>query len=126
MSDLELQAMTDLAAERFRRVKELEKAANIYAQNGADYRRRIAELAADANRVIEQVKVLEQTILEVAHAQQCGADWYTKGENGLYAQVAMWVQRGQTAINEIKDLAPPEDSELQHWFDKLHCPPEDV
>jgi hypothetical protein len=53
-------------------------------------------------KIEEQVKVLQQTLLEVAHAQQCGSSWYTKGEAGLYDQVSMWVRRGQTAINEIK------------------------
>lgn len=56
--------------------------------------------ARQAN-IEEQVKVLQQTLLEVSHAQQCGAEWYTKGEAGLFSQVSMWIRRGQTAIDEI-------------------------
>jgi len=59
--------------------------------------------------IIELVAILQQTILEVSHAQQCGASWYTKGEKGLYNQVYNWVGKGQSAINRIKDIL--QDSE---------------
>jgi len=52
----------------------------------------------------EQLKILQQTILEVRHAQNNGSDWYTKGDSGLYQQVSLWLDKGQKAINEIHKL----------------------
>lgn len=59
------------------------------------------------NELREQIKVMQQTLLEVSHAQHAGSDWYTRGENGLYQQVAMWVQRGQTAVNKATEILTP-------------------
>jgi len=44
------------------------------------------------------LRAARQALFEVRHAQQCGASWYTRGERGLYDQVAMWVRRGLEAI----------------------------
>lgn len=44
------------------------------------------------------LRAARQALLEVRHAQQTGASWYTRGERGLYDQVAMWVRRGLEAI----------------------------
>lgn len=52
----------------------------------------------------EQMKVINQMILEVAHAQNAGPDWYSRGENGLRAQVRMWVERGHIAANKINEM----------------------
>ena len=59
------------------------------------------------------ISVLQQMILEVAHAQSCEADWYTKGDTGKWAispgaaisyqQVSTWIRRGQDAINTLKN-----------------------
>ncbi len=46
----------------------------------------------------EALKVSEQALMEVAHAQTHGAKWYTKGEVGIYSHVRMWVEKGLTAI----------------------------
>jgi hypothetical protein len=65
---------------------------------------RINELAAKCEAYDESFVVLQQTLLEVSHAQQNGSDWYTKGSSGLYQQVSMWIGKGQEAINRIKEL----------------------
>jgi uncharacterized protein YoxC len=61
------------------------------------------EQVAEIDRLNAALDVLQQTLLEVSHAQQCGADWYTKGASGLRQQVAMWVHKGQTAINSARN-----------------------
>lgn len=43
-----------------------------------------------------------QALLEVKHAQEVGANWYTKGSEGLYQQVSMWVRRGMAAIVKVR------------------------
>jgi hypothetical protein len=56
---------------------------------------RLAELHA-------ALPILSQALLEVAHAQECGAQWYTRGADGLYNQVAMWVRKGRAAIAAVQ------------------------
>lgn len=56
---------------------------------------RIAELE-------EALRVANQALLEVRHAQECGPEWYTRGASGLRSQVAMWVRRGLDAIAKVK------------------------
>lgn len=55
----------------------------------------------------DALKEARQALLEVQHAQEVGANWYTRGESGLYQQVAMWIRRGVAAINK----AVPSESE---------------
>lgn len=50
------------------------------------------------------IKTIRQTLLEVAHAQQCGSEWYTKGSQGLYQQVSMWVRRGTEAVKKVEEF----------------------
>ena len=62
----------------------------------------------------EHIKTLEQTVREVNHAQQSGPWWYTKGEMGLYQQVAMWLQKAEKALIEIdKLLQQSENNEVR-------------
>lgn len=58
-------------------------------------RRRIRDLEA-------ALKIVHQALIEVAHAQDVGPWWYTKGANGLYQQVAMWVRKGLDAIAAVR------------------------
>ena len=48
--------------------------------------------------VDEAMKVAQQALMEVAHAQSAGPQWYSRGESGLRAQVDMWVRKGLTAL----------------------------
>lgn len=61
-------------------------------------------LFQDSLETIEQLeaalKVCQQLILEVSHAQRNGSDWYTRADVGLYQQVSMWIGKAQTAIND--------------------------
>jgi hypothetical protein len=57
------------------------------------------------------LKTLEQALREVSHAQDRGAEWYTKGSSGLYQQVRMWVNKGFDAIREARAAAEPGDGD---------------
>jgi len=48
--------------------------------------------------LLEALKVARQFVIEVAHAQDVGPGWYTKGEDGLYQQVRMWLRKANDAI----------------------------
>lgn len=48
------------------------------------------------------LKDIEQALLEVRHAQEVGANWYTRGASGLYQQVAMWVGKGFAALDALR------------------------
>jgi hypothetical protein len=50
----------------------------------------------------EALETIAQAFLEVQHAQSVGARWYTRGEQGLYGQVAMWVRKGQEAVAKLR------------------------
>ena len=71
------------------------------------YRDKVNMTDENINELREQIKVLQQTLSEVSHAQINGPSWYTRGENGLYQQVAMWVRRGQDAINKATEILSP-------------------
>ena len=47
-----------------------------------------------------RLAVAHQALLEVRHAQECGPSWYTRGEDGLYQQVSMWVRKGLEATRD--------------------------
>lgn len=52
--------------------------------------------------LIEALKVVDQFVLEVQHAQEAGARWYTRGENGLRAQIQLWLGKARAAIRAVK------------------------
>lgn len=54
--------------------------------------------------ISEQIKIINQMILEVRHAQYNGSDWYTKGSSGLYQQVSMWLNKGTDASFKIDEV----------------------
>ena len=62
-------------------------------------------LHLENQRLEAALEVCNQMVLEVSHAQQCGPGWYTRGEDGLRAQVDMWVRKASTAIREALDNA---------------------
>jgi vacuolar-type H+-ATPase subunit I/STV1 len=66
---------------------------------------------ARIERLTEALKVTEQALREVRHAQECGAEWYTRGERGLYMQVRMWVNKGFEAIKLASTEAPGAEQE---------------
>ncbi len=64
----------------------------------------MAEEATMAH-ALEALKVARQFVLEVAHAQEVGPAWYTKGEPGMYQQVRMWLHRTNEAVESaIKEI----------------------
>ena len=60
----------------------------------------------------EQIKTIQQTFMEVAHAQHNGSAWYTKGDSGLYQQVSMWLGRGQAALADLEKQLAERDAAL--------------
>ena len=68
----------------------------------------VMEAAEEIKKLRSALKICRQALLEVNHAQECGANWYTRGEAGLYRQVRMWVHKGFDAIKtvEIPENAP--------------------
>lgn len=55
-------------------------------------------------QLIDVIKVLRQTVMEVRHAQHNGPAWYTKGDNGLYSQVRMHLDKASDAMKPIQSL----------------------
>jgi hypothetical protein len=54
------------------------------------------------------LKVAQQALLEFNHAQECGPRWYTRGEDGMYAQVHMWLRKGLESVRAA--LGPYDDN----------------
>lgn len=54
------------------------------------------------------LKVAQQSLLEFSHAQEYGPSWYTRGANGMYQQVNLWLQRGLEAVQGA--LGPYDDN----------------
>lgn len=47
----------------------------------------------------KRLKTANQALLEIDHAQRVGPGWYTRGLDGMYQQVRMWVRRGLEATS---------------------------
>lgn len=58
-----------------------------------------ADEAVDREKMelVEALKVTRSALMEIRHAQIFGPQRYTKGANGMYMQVRMWMQRGLDA-----------------------------
>ena len=67
----------------------------------------------------EQIKTIQQTFMEVAHAQHNGSAWYTKGDSGLYQQVSMWLGRGQAALADLEKQLAERDAALARCVEAL-------
>jgi hypothetical protein len=59
----------------------------------------VREAADQIEKLRAALKVTHQSLLEFRHAQESGPRWYTRGEDGMYAQVHMWLRKGLDAIN---------------------------
>ena len=70
-----------------------------------------SEKLPDVEILRESLSELNQTLLEIAHAQRNGPQWYTKGEDGMHQQVSMWLSRGFDALKRI-DKTLPDDYKL--------------
>lgn len=65
----------------------------------------IAARDLEIERLRPALQTARQATIEFRHAQQSGPGWYTRGKDGMYGQVHMWLQRGMNAIAEA--LEPP-------------------
>jgi hypothetical protein len=54
------------------------------------------------------LKVAQQSLIELSHAQEVGPSWYTRGENGMYQQVYTHLRRGLEAVQGA--LGPYDDN----------------
>lgn len=67
-------------------------------------------MSDDEVREIEKLrtalKVAQQALIEFSHAQECGPKWYTRGEDGMYRQVHMWLRKG---LDAVRDALGPYD-----------------
>ncbi len=64
----------------------------------------IVDDVVEVAELIAVIKVLQQTVMEVRHAQDNGPWWYTKGERGLYMQVRLHLDRANVALNSIESV----------------------
>lgn len=60
------------------------------------------QLAAENKRLKEALSVCEQAIIEFSAAQERGPGWYTRGVDGMYAQIRLWLGKAFDAIREAK------------------------
>lgn len=65
-------------------------------------------LARQFNRSLEEIERLraalpdaEQALIEVLAAQERGANWYTRGADGLFQIVNRWAHKGLNAIRSV-------------------------
>ena len=56
----------------------------------------------------ESIAILNQVLLELQHARLNGPGWYTKGEDGMYEQTGMWLQKGFKAIDKAREVMSSE------------------
>jgi hypothetical protein len=64
---------------------------------------------------------LRQALIEVSHAQQVGANWFTHGADGLYRQVSMWIRHARQELILIDAQRDQLREALEEW-DKLAKP----
>jgi hypothetical protein len=68
----------------------------------------VLALADEIETLRAALKVAQQSLLEFSHAQESGPSWYTRGENGMYSQVSLWLRRGLEAVQGA--LGPYDDN----------------
>ena len=76
----------------------------VLAGVNADLEMENRELRAERDALKDRLKIANQGFLEIAHAQECGPGWYTRGLNGMWQHVYMWVRRGLEATE------PPQEN----------------
>ena len=59
--------------------------------------------------LVEAFKVFEQFLLELGHAREAGASWFTKGEEGRAAHIAMWFRKAQDAAKKAREALSTEE-----------------
>jgi hypothetical protein len=52
------------------------------------------------------IKVQAQALAEVRHAQDSGSQWYTRGADGLFMQVRMWLDKASEAHAKLTSTKP--------------------
>lgn len=88
----------------YRHLYECEKASRAVLQCEADSLKADLHAVTNSAETLEALKTAHQALLEVAHAQDVGPEWYTRGASGLRQQVAMWVRRGLDALNKARPV----------------------
>lgn len=86
----------------YRHLYECEKASKAVLQYETDSLKADLHAMTNAAVTLDALKTAHQALLEVAHAQDAGPEWYTRGASALRQQVAMWVRRGLDALNKAR------------------------
>lgn len=68
----------------------------------------VLSLADEIETLRAALKVAQQSLLEFSAAQERGPSWYTRGEQGMYSQVRLWLRRGLEAVQGA--LGPYDDN----------------
>jgi hypothetical protein len=68
----------------------------------------VFEAADEIEQLRAALKVAQQSLVEFSHAQEVGPSWYTRGANGMYQQVSLWLRRGLEAVQGA--LGPYDDN----------------
>ena len=84
------------------RIEELEALTDRQVKRTGKLTGQVDGLLKENKRLDAALDTCNQMILEVAHAQRSGADWYTKGGSGLHQQVSMWIRKASDAIKKAR------------------------
>lgn len=98
----------DLVAEQQSEIERLRRERNVFEIDVQRAERISAHLGDEINQLRAALKVAQQSLLEFSHAQESGPSWYTRGEQGMYSQVNLWLRRGLEAVQGA--LGPYDDN----------------
>ena len=68
----------------------------------------VQNLCEEIEDLKSRLKIAHQAILEFSAAQERGPGWYTRGRDGMYAQVRMWITKGFNATNLEREVQESE------------------
>jgi hypothetical protein len=68
----------------------------------------IAWAMGEISNLRAALKVAQDAILQFSHAQEQGPRWFTRGADGMYQHVHMWLRRGLEAVQDA--LGPYDDN----------------
>ena len=80
----------------------------------AHYEAKLADKDAEIAKQVAAIEVLGHMVMEVRHAQEVGAGWYTRGAGGLYQQVRLWLDKADADIKSVEPELLQEDMQDDH------------
>lgn len=76
----------------------------------------VGEQQSEIEKLRAALKVAQQSLIEVNHAQEAGPTWFTHRESALYRQVNHWLRRG---LEAVKDALGPYDDHGKYLKEKV-------